>query len=103
MEKEWIGIPAERWLEKQPNLYAIDSEVIPKLHYAADKDDFLLVRGHDIYRMSLHEAEEVTRAINKAMQNLIEYVEESKVDPFAIPEWLTTRVKPEEIGDYVGL
>lgn len=51
---------------------------------------------------SIPEAEEVTRAINKATQNLIEYVEESKADSFAIPEWLTTRLKPEEIGDYVG-
>ncbi len=80
MEKEWIGIPAERWLEKQPNLYAIDSEVIPKLHYAADKDDFLLVRGHDIYRMSLHEAEEwIRRCLNPRMaEEMAEIVADCK-------------------------
>lgn len=37
---------------------------------------------------SIPEAEEVTRAINKATQNLIEYVEESGIEPFQIPTWL---------------
>lgn len=44
-------------------------------------------RDIDLVR-SIPEAEEVTKAINKAMQNLIEYVEESNTDPFQIPTWL---------------
>ncbi len=44
----------------------------------------------------------VISAINTVIRRLVVYVDESKADPFAIPEWMTTRVKPEDIGDYVG-
>lgn len=44
----------------------------------------------------------VISEINSVIRRLIDYIDERDADPFAVPEWLTTRVKPEEIGDYVG-
>ena len=61
MQKEWINANAANWLGSRPNLYSIDSEVMPRLHYAAQGDDFMLLMGHQIWRMGLHEADEWIR------------------------------------------
>lgn len=61
MQKEWINTHAAQWLGSKTNLYAVDSEVIPKLHYAAKGDEFMLIMGHQIFRMELHEADEWIR------------------------------------------
>ncbi len=61
MEKEWIDLTATQWLGSKPSLYSVDSEVIPRLHYAAKGDELMVLRDHQIYRMGLHEAAEWIR------------------------------------------
>jgi len=61
MQKEWIDTYAPQWLGSKTSLYAVDSEVISHLHYAAEGDDVLLLMGHQVYRIGLHEADEWIR------------------------------------------
>lgn len=61
MQKEWIDTYAPQWLASKTSLYAVDSEVIPRLHYAAEGNDIMLLMGHQVYRIGLHEADEWIR------------------------------------------
>ena len=61
MQKEWINTYAAQWLGSKTSLYAVDSEVMPKLHYAAKGDEFMLIMGHQVFRMGLHEVDEWIR------------------------------------------
>ena len=54
MKKEWLDLGARQWLDNNTALYAVDSEVIPKLSYALEGEELLVLRDHDMYRMSLH-------------------------------------------------
>lgn len=54
MKKVWLDLGAKHWLDSKTSLYAVDSEVIPRLSYALDGSELLVLRDHDMYRMSLH-------------------------------------------------
>ena len=55
MQKEYIDLNAQQWLNGKTDMYAVDSEVIPRLHYAVQGEELLIIRDHDIYRMGLHD------------------------------------------------
>ena len=61
MQKEWLSRSGSQWLMSNPDLYSVDSEVVPRLHYAAEGSEFLVIRDRDMYRMDLHEAAEWIR------------------------------------------
>ncbi len=61
MEKEWMRTYADRWIRDRSDLYAIESEAAKGLYYVAWKDELWLLKGHDMYRIGLHEADEWIR------------------------------------------
>lgn len=61
MQKIRLKYSGTHWLMINPTLYSVDSETIPRLHYAAKGDKFMVIRDRDMYLMDLHEAEEWIR------------------------------------------
>lgn len=58
MQEERIKYYANVYLGSKPTLYSIESEAVPGLYYAVKGNDFMVLRGKQIYHIDLHEEAE---------------------------------------------